>query len=349
MSRSRQRMQSGRTAAPANTAPAAVNDGVVFATGGYDHTIKFWGGPALGSCLRQVEFADSQVNALEVSPNKVFLAAAGNPTVYLYDINVAHQKPTVTLEGHASNVQAVGFSRDSSWLYTGSEDGTLKIWDLRVNGHQRTFDNVNHAPISSVVLHPNQVEVITGDENGFIRCWDLVAGKWISESCPQPRVPIQSISMDSFGRLLSMVNNAGNCFLWRPQVPESIKADLDHAMSSTTVGPIRVHETYVLKCKISPDRKLLATTSADRTVKIWHIEDNSTELSLVRILGKHQRWVHDCVFSADSAYLVTACSDQHAYLWDLTSGMLMRQYPHDKAVTAVALNDTAVEVYQQQQ
>lgn len=34
-------------------------------------------------------------------------------------------------DGHTSNVTAVGFQKDGKWMYTGSEDGTIKIWDLR--------------------------------------------------------------------------------------------------------------------------------------------------------------------------------------------------------------------------
>ena len=37
----------------------------------------------------------------------------------------------VTYEGHSGNVTELGFQRTRKWMYTGSDDGTLKIWDLR--------------------------------------------------------------------------------------------------------------------------------------------------------------------------------------------------------------------------
>lgn len=36
----------------------------------------------------------------------------------------------------------------------------------------------------------------------------------------------------------------------------------------------KAHETYILKCVVSPNSKYLATSSADSTVKIWNINDN---------------------------------------------------------------------------
>jgi WD40 repeat protein len=38
---------------------------------------------------------------------------------------------TTCYEGHTGNVTAVGFSCDGSWMYSGGEDETVKIWDVR--------------------------------------------------------------------------------------------------------------------------------------------------------------------------------------------------------------------------
>ena len=55
---------------------------VVLATAGYDKKICFWEAPS-GRCHRMIKFSDSQVNRLEISPDKQFIAAAGNPVIRL--------------------------------------------------------------------------------------------------------------------------------------------------------------------------------------------------------------------------------------------------------------------------
>ena len=60
------------------------NPSVVLATAGYDHTVRFWEATR-GICYRTLQYADSQVNKLEITPDKQYLAAAGNPHVRLYE------------------------------------------------------------------------------------------------------------------------------------------------------------------------------------------------------------------------------------------------------------------------
>jgi G protein beta subunit-like protein len=71
------------------------------------------------------------VNVLDISPDKQYIVAAGNPHVRLYDATGANPNPIMTWEGHTASVTAVGFQADGRWMYTGSEDGTVKIWDVR--------------------------------------------------------------------------------------------------------------------------------------------------------------------------------------------------------------------------
>lgn len=60
-----------------------------------------------------------------------------------------------------------GFQKDGKWMYTGSEDGAIKIWDIRAPSCQRNYD-VGSA-VNTVALHPNQAELVSGDMDGNIK------------------------------------------------------------------------------------------------------------------------------------------------------------------------------------
>ena len=106
---------------------------VVLATAGYDHTVRFWEATR-GVCYRTLQYADSQVNKLEITPDKRVPRGGGEPARAI--VRGEHVEPAAgaSYDGHTGNVTAVGFEPHGRWMYTGSEDGTVKIWDLRAGG-----------------------------------------------------------------------------------------------------------------------------------------------------------------------------------------------------------------------
>eukprot|EP00271_Cylindrocystis_brebissonii_P004921 TRINITY_DN1685_c0_g1_i1.p1 TRINITY_DN1685_c0_g1~~TRINITY_DN1685_c0_g1_i1.p1 ORF type:complete len:317 (+),score=48.22 TRINITY_DN1685_c0_g1_i1:223-1173(+) len=305
---------------------------VVLATAGYDHTIRFWEATT-GRCYRTLQYPDSQVNRLEITPDKQYLAAAGNPHVRLFEVNSNTAQPVTSYDGHTNNVTAVGFQCDGKWMFTGSEDGTVKIWDLRAPGCQREYES--RAAVNTVVLHPNQSELISGDQAGNIRVWDLTANSCSCELVPEVDTAIRSLTVMWDGGHVVAANNAGTCFVWKLLRGGQTAANFE------PLHKLQAHNAAVLKCLLSPEfcepNRYLATTSSDKTVKIWNVADN---FSLEKTLTGHQRWVWDCVFSVDGAYLVTASSDMTSRLWEISSGEAIRVYSgHHKATVCCALND----------
>lgn len=304
---------------------------VVLASAGYDHTIRFWEALS-GICLRTIQHADSQVNKLAIAPDKRFLAAAGNPHVRLYDVQTNNGNPITSYDGHVGNVTALGFQSAGRWIVTGGEDGTIKIWDVRAPTVQRDYQL--KAPVTDVIIHPNQGELVSCDQNGAIKIWDLAENACTHELVPEEGVPVRSVTMATDGSILAAGNNKGNIYVWRTKN----KGDLTEL---DAIKKVMAHPKYITKCLLSPDTRSLATCSADHTVKIWSTVNHSFELE--KTLGGHQRWVWDAAFSADSAYLVTGSSDHSARLWDLQTGETIRHYVgHQKAVVCVALHDISL-------
>lgn len=260
---------------------------VILVTAGYDHTIRFWEAWS-GICSRTIQHSDSQVNRLAISPDKRFLAAAGHTHVRLYDCShgglgnnsstagnttANHHNPSqanstgnpiATFDGHNGNVTSLAWHCDAKWLVTGSEDGTLKIWDTRTSRAQRVYEHRN--PVNDVVVHPNQGELISCDQGGSVKVWDLSENGCSHELVPEEDVPIRSVTVASDGSCLVAGNNVGNVYVWRiqnstyedqePLTTEGGNGSGKNQGDFTDLQPVtkfQAHDKYLVRCLLSPD------------------------------------------------------------------------------------------------
>lgn len=304
-------------------------DQVILATAGYDHSIRFWQAHS-GVCLRTVQHPDSQVNAMEITPDRQLLAAAGYQHIRMYDIPSANANPVINYDGVSKNITAVGFQEKGKWMFTGGEDKTVRIWDMRSRNLQCQHMFQVGAPVTSVVLHPNQTQLIIGDQSGAINMWDLKTDH-NEQLIPETDAVIQSVAVGQDGKYMACINDKGICLVW------SLAGNKEERTMFYPKQKIPAHKTYGLKCLFSPDSSLLATTSADGTLKLWKTKD----FSLYKTLGdSSQRWVWDCSFSEDSHYVITASSDNFGRLWNIEKNEAIREYSgHQKAVICLAFKD----------
>ena len=278
---------------------------VVLATAGYDHKIRFWEAPS-GVCVRMIKFADSQVNRLEITPDKQFIAASGNPAIRLYEIEhqptsgtgtSSQQQPqepqqaVLTLEGHTNNVTAIGFQRDGRYLYSCSEDGTIKVWDLRNPNYSRSF-NVG-APVNSVCLRADRDEFISGDQNGFVKVFDLggsgcinavkPAASYSSSGCSS-----SSMSMRVADRQIDFPNNRSKT----PELHPIDKKIRSNSAASYAYGGGKSRSSSrrswaegtvpIQAVDISEDSRTLVAVSNHGTVFVWDPSSNKPSSLLVQ-------------------------------------------------------------------
>ena len=92
----------------------------------------------------------------------------------------------------------------------------------------------------------------------------------------------------------------GELFLW-------------DARTGTQIRKFEGHVNVVTGVTFSPDNRLLASRSADQTIRIWDVESG-------RQLSQIQEVVSSITFRPDGKHLAGTCVDGTARWWDVVSG-----------------------------
>jgi G protein beta subunit-like protein len=303
----------------------------ILVTSSYDHTIKFWTTTKSNwECSKSLVDNSQIVNRMSISPNKKNLLCGCSSSLKLYDLSDRDDIRLKHTIGYPCNVTSVGFKRDSEWCFAAAEDGSVKIHDLRLANAQNVMKR--SCSVNTVVLSPDQANIIAGDQDGFIVIYDLVAGKIQSQFRPEgPDAAIRWITVSYKPTYLVAATSVGGCWIAKYDDSNTVLSETQH---------LDAHDDYITHANISPDCKHMATCSADKTVKLWDIEDDGTFLEN-KILYGHTSWVWESAFLCDSSHILTVSTDKFLKVWRGSDGHLIKNScQHTKGVICMALFDT---------
>ncbi len=95
------------------------------------------------------------------------------------------------------------------------------------------------------------------------------------------------------------------------------------------------HTYTVWSVAFSPNGKILASGSGDRTIKLWNVETGQE----IKSLTGHSGWVYSAAFSPDGKTLASGSSDNSIKLWNVESGQELKSLAgHSSLVSSVAFS-----------
>jgi WD40 repeat protein len=204
------------------------------------------------------------------------------------------------LTGHKGWVNSVAVSPDGMWAVSGSDDKTVKIWDLETGACRATL-NGHTEEVNSVAIMPDGRRILSVSDDGFIRVWDAADGKAVA-SWKASEGLVCSVAAAPDGRRIVTSEAA-------PGTPVKIW----DVASQRCLSTMRGHTEAVACLAVSYDGERAVSGSNDDTARIWNLETSECLATLKGHLGD----VESVQIAPDGRFAVSGSNDKTVKIWDL--------------------------------
>ncbi|CAD5212520.1 unnamed protein product [Bursaphelenchus okinawaensis] len=178
---------------------------------GSDKTVALWN-PLRPLCLKQYRGCGSELlDACGSCDNSMILVGGRDKQPTIFDVESG--KMLKRWRDHGGPINAVQFNEDSRVAMSGSQDGTVRCFDVR--SRAAAFQILDEATDNVLSLSVSNHEIATGSADGHLRLYDIREGRllidFVGESVTSVTLADDNqtclvSSMDGFVRLFEKCN-----------------------------------------------------------------------------------------------------------------------------------------------
>ncbi|KAJ6583520.1 WD40-repeat-containing domain protein [Mycena vulgaris] len=353
-------------------------DGLHAISGSNDKTVRIWD-VVTGKQLTQLDRHEGFVFSVAFSPDGLrAISGSEDMTVRLWDVSTGKQlkqldghnsdidvfarKQLQRLDGHQDEVWSVAFSPDGLHAISGSDDWTVRIWDVATGKLLQQLDGHNGG-VNSAAFALDGLFAISGSDDNTVRIWDVSNGNQLKQ-LDGHKARVWSVSFSPDGLYAISGSDDETVRIWDVATGKQLKQMDGHnngvksvafsynglqALSGLTDRTVRVwnvstgkqwkqldgHDGSVLSVAFSQDGLHAISGSSDDTVRIW---DVATRSQLQQLDG-HNESVWSVAFSPDGLHAISGSFDKIVRIWDVLTGTLLTQLDgHEDSVLSVAFS-----------
>ncbi|MEB3357615.1 MAG: caspase family protein [Synechococcales bacterium] len=224
------------------------------------------------------------------------------------------------LRGYKDAVWSVAFSPDGTHIVSGSEDKTIRLWDVEGNPIGQPFQG-HESSVNSVAFSPDDTRIVSGSGDKTIRLWD-VEGNPIGQPFQGHDFSVMAVAFSPDGTCIVSGSADKTIRLWD--------------VEGNPIGhPFQGHESYVNSVAFSSDGTRIVSGSGDKTIRLWDVEGNP----IGHPFQGHESSVWSVAFSPDGTRIVSGSEDKTIRLWDVEGNPIGHPFQgHESHVNSVAFS-----------
>uniref|UniRef100_A0A8C1XVU1 Transducin (beta)-like 3 n=1 Tax=Cyprinus carpio TaxID=7962 RepID=A0A8C1XVU1_CYPCA len=248
-----------------------------------------------------------------------------------------YQMPALTVQqqfvGYNDDILDVKFlGKDDTHIVVATNSSQLKVFELATNSCQILYGHTDTILSIDVFRKGSMFASCAKDKS--LRLWkmDLKSGR--VHCVAQGSGHSNAVGSVACSRLKKafLVSGSQDCTIKVWDLPDPLPDVGCDVMLMTARLTEKAHDKDVNSVTISPNDKLLASGSQDRTAKLWSLAD----MSLLGVFRGHSRGIWCVQFSPVDQVLATASADGSIKIWSIQDFSCLRTFEgHDASVLKV--------------
>ncbi len=191
-----------------------------------------------------------------VAGSQTIVSASEDKTIAVWEWEKSDSLITV-LEGHDDCVRSIAVSSAGDRLFSGSQDRTLRFWDL--TARLQTEEFVQSSAIWTVAISADDMKLAIGLENGAVKVLDIWTGETVFEDTEAYIKPVYSVEFSPDGKRLVAGSRGKILRLWDTE---------NWARIGSIVGE---HFMVVSSFAFSRNGQQVVSGGAEGTVRLWDV------------------------------------------------------------------------------
>ncbi|HEY9764392.1 MAG TPA: WD40 repeat domain-containing protein, partial [Trichocoleus sp.] len=240
------------------------------------------------------------------------------------------------LSGHGGSVNAVAISSDGRWFASGSDDRSIRLWELATGKLIATLTGHSHAIKSLAFLRkdlkPSQDLLVSASQDKALRLWDASTQQCLQTFTGHTQMVTTVCEYPNLDGLMVSGSWDKTVRLWNGQTKQALCILTQHRLAVTAIA---THSSKPSEQFLS----WIATASCDRTAHLHSLHQDEVGYSAQRqhILADHTGAVLAVAFAPDGSIVATGSDDRTIKLWEVASGKLLQTLSgHSWSVVALA-------------
>ena len=274
-----------------------------------------------------------QLPGYERSPHALRLLNAASVKVGLARAWVAKE-----LRGHAGAVSSVCISPDGRYGLSGSEDRTIRLWELATGRCLRTFAVLKDR-VNSVCISPDGRYGLSGSSDGYSLLLELATGAYV-RVLGGDKEAVKLVRFSPDGRHGLSVSSDNTFRLWELATGKCLRVIKGYACADSDCHRLQLHlfpagfraRDTCFAC-VSPDGRYVLSGGSDSVLCLWELATGECCRVFTDFLGEVRSVCArpDCRVGRPGTWDVTLRQ------WELATGKCLRAFrgPHRLAQVGV--------------